>query len=659
MSFVSLKIFKNSKLIQTKVFSDDQISIGSSQGLSLQLENISPWHVLIEKKHDKFLILDLDSDTGTKLNGKSIEEETLINSGDKIEVGDYTLEFFIVSKKEDKKEKKISKKQSQSKKEEVDPRSISIPSIEEEEGESLEKQEKSFPKINLEEEQKRRKDKGIWSTYAPKSRMKDMEECLKPSVGSLIEVVVCWKERALASYHFRKKQDVFMGSGKSCQIPYPNLISQAPYKLLSISTGVKVFVAGQGGVLIQGKDEETRKRHDLSQGQTITLKPYEMVKVNLTSSFQIYVRLTQKTPVAPLAGVFNLRVPEALALFLAVMLTGFLVFYGSLYAPVFLAKDVDLIEKDIRIAKIVFEPRKQVAIDLNKKTTPVVQKIKLDKPQPKPRAVKKAAVKVKKPQVKSAQRLSNPRKSKQGKLSATAPGKKKSPKKVKVGSVRPGGSLKTGKKGSSAKTKAPDPSKVGLLGAFGGGGSLDKLDKGATGPGGLLGMSEQNTGYGGTEESYSGEGVGTKIKDEAAGGTGSSFVGLKGIKTTGKGLGTSGTGTGGLGKRARLSMKFGSDDLDASGSIDRAAILKVLKDNQPLFARCYDRVSGQSAVQGNLVMQWIIQTSGKGSQAKAIDNKVGSRALASCVADVLEKLNFPKPPSGQIPKVSFTFRFYL
>ena len=62
-------------------------------------------------------------------------------------------------------------------------------------------------------------------------------------------------------------------------------------------------------------------------------------------------------------------------------------------------------------------------------------------------------------------------------MAAQAPGKKPRTKKVTVGSVRPGGSLKTGKKGSSAKTVAPDPSKVGLLGVFGGEGKLSKLDK--------------------------------------------------------------------------------------------------------------------------------------------------------------------------------------
>ena len=95
MSYLSLKIFKHGQFVKTKMFTDDQISIGSSEGLSLQLEGISPWHILIERKHDVFCILDLDSETGTLLNGQRITDETLISSGALITVGPYEIQFFV------------------------------------------------------------------------------------------------------------------------------------------------------------------------------------------------------------------------------------------------------------------------------------------------------------------------------------------------------------------------------------------------------------------------------------------------------------------------------------------------------------------------------------------------------------------------------------
>ena len=95
MSYLLLKIFQNSKLLKTKIFTDDQISIGSSEGLSLHLPELSPWHLLIEKKQTVFSILDLNSETGTFVNGIQITEESLLKSGDKIKVGPYELHFFI------------------------------------------------------------------------------------------------------------------------------------------------------------------------------------------------------------------------------------------------------------------------------------------------------------------------------------------------------------------------------------------------------------------------------------------------------------------------------------------------------------------------------------------------------------------------------------
>jgi len=102
LSYLSLKIFKDGQLIKTKIFTDDQISIGSSEGLSLQLEGLSPWHILIEKKHNIFCILDLNSETGTKLNGEELNDEAPISSGSKISAGPYELQFFIgpISNKE-------------------------------------------------------------------------------------------------------------------------------------------------------------------------------------------------------------------------------------------------------------------------------------------------------------------------------------------------------------------------------------------------------------------------------------------------------------------------------------------------------------------------------------------------------------------------------
>ena len=300
--------------------------------------------------------------------------------------------------------------------------------------------------------------KGFWNTYAPLSKIKDLDEFLEPSLGNLIEVIVCWKERILRTYHFSEGGDIFMGAEKTCQIKFPNMLNQASYRLLSIASGAKIYLSHSvRGLLFQGRDKSTRTFHELKGSQTVMLKPYEMARLDFPHSLKIYIRLMSKPQKIPFVGLLNLRVSEAMALLLAFLLTGLLVFYGSLYAPVFLVADTDFIEKDVRLAKVVFKkpPAKVVKYDLGEKTRRAEIKRK------KPRIVKKKpSVKtIKRPKLRKKPRIvkrrTTPRKSKPGKMAAQAPGKKPQKKKITVGSVRPGGSLKTGKKRLFGKNCCP------------------------------------------------------------------------------------------------------------------------------------------------------------------------------------------------------------
>ena len=715
MQYLSLKIFKDSKLIKTKIFTDDQISIGSSEGLSLQLEGLSPWHALIEKKHDIFCILDLNSESGTRLNGQKITDETVINSGAVIRIGSYEVHFFIGPPTETAVKTKSpavqpsqpsAPKSPASSAPAVQPSQPSVPESPAPSAPAVQPSQPSAPEspapsapavdeVNDLASQKepssssafsapafsvpnadssaqaeslemaaqpvsKPSQKGFWNTYAPLSQIKNLEDYLEPSIGNLIEVNVCWKERVLHSHYFSKSGDVFIGGGKNCQIFFPNMQDRPSYKLLTVSSGAQIYLSGSvTGALFQGKEKSTRISHALKGNQSVTLKPYEMIRLDFDSNLKLYVRLINKPALPPKEGLLNLRLSEALALLLAFLLTALLFFYGALYAPSFLADDIDFIDKEIRTAQVVFkkkpEKRKVIKYDLDKKTvkSPVVAKKKKSK------LVKKPAIKAN--VKKTVKKISSPKKGRQGKMAAVAKGRKP-PKKtrVKVGSARPGGSIKTGKKGSSAKTVAPDPTKVGVVGMFGSGGKLSELDKGASGPGGLTGLANEASGYSGTPDAYEGKGLGTKTKEFAGGGKGKAIQGISGIKTKGRGFGLSGTGTGGLGERGRLSMEFSSTDVDVTGEIDKNAILRVIKRNQPKFERCYQTsLNEKTSVQGNLSMKWVISAKGRGQNARSIESDIDSRTLKNCVANVLESLIFPEPPSGQIPEVRFTFRFYL
>jgi pilus assembly protein CpaF len=78
-----------------KDFDKDEITIGrvKENDIVLAKNNISKRHVRIVRKEDKFKIIDLKSTNGTYINGRRIDGPYDLKEGDKIYVGDYTLEL--------------------------------------------------------------------------------------------------------------------------------------------------------------------------------------------------------------------------------------------------------------------------------------------------------------------------------------------------------------------------------------------------------------------------------------------------------------------------------------------------------------------------------------------------------------------------------------
>ena len=652
MKALFLKIFQNEKLLTLRPFTDKQISVGSGEGLNLKLEGASPWHCLIEEKEGRCKVSDLGSEFGTFLNGKKIEREASVQSGDFISFQDYHIQVFFNSPP-DKDEVPV------------------FPTLQKGKGSSDSESEKKdeMPSSDSESEKKDempslkaesfKKQKGVWSTFAPPSKIKNLDEYLEPSIGNLIEVVVAWKERILSVSHFSQSGNIYVGNSSNCSITLPSFSGIKKYKLLKIHGGARVFLkSGFTGALIQGKNKSTREVKELSGEQNLVLKPYEMFRINFSESVCIYVRIIDKPKTPVVTDLFKFRGSELAVLFFSFLLTMGIVFYSALYAPLFLLDDVKLREDKIRIAKVSFEKTPLLTADykLSDKMQ-VAKKIGIKKKKPKliKRTQKKKTLKPKKTVT------AKPRRSR---VRSKVVGVKKKRVKLKSGSARPGGSLKTGKRGSSPKTVAPDPTKVGLLGVLGGGGNLKKLDKGSSGTsgGGILGLAKDATGFAGTQESYSGEGIGTKTKDVASGGRGSSLVGISGIKTKnrGKDLLKGKDRGGGLGTRGFVNIEVGAEDIEVEGEIDRAAILRVIRKNRARFDSCYQASLQQNtSLQGQLKMRWKILSNGRGNDAGVVDDGVGSSQLSGCMSGVLESLRFPAPPSGQIPRISFKFIFSI
>ena len=493
-------------------------------------------------------------------------------------------------------------------------------------------------------------------TFAPPSEIKDLDQAIPPGKGGVVEILVAWEERIIAVYHSKKHEMVTIGNHSSAVIQVPNLFSSQPYSLVHAGQIAQVYIAkGMGGKIIR---ENKQVDFDLALkkgvmttsangGCRLSLGQKEVLRVDLHPSLRVYIRYTSLAAKAPKAMLFDFNEAELVGIGLALCFMLALFFFVGIYYPRFLLEEEKLDEKVIRMATIQFKPQRRPKL-----ARMSVQKKKRSKKENIPvRAPKKS----KKPvQIKKAGK-------KPGKIGAVASRKKpkKRPKKV-VTSARQGASpIKSKKGGSGARSPKPDPTKVGLLGVFGKGGIQKQLDKAYSGAGELGGLADQATGSSGTKETYSGEGIGTKFKDAGVGGKGSNLIGISGVSTRGRGGGTKGFGRGGgFGTRGSVNLSFGTSEIDIEGSVDRDAILRVVRSNRAQLERCHSVVlQNNPSIQGRIKVKWVIRND-RVVSASIESNQSGSKTLAQCLVSRLKNWRFPGAvPKGASGEISFPFVF--
>jgi len=91
---LSLKIFQNGQLIEQKTLSQDVVKIGKlkSSHLCLEDDSVARMHAVIEVSGSDVRVIDLGSSTGTVLNGRRVEKNDVLKSGDVLEFGPFRIE---------------------------------------------------------------------------------------------------------------------------------------------------------------------------------------------------------------------------------------------------------------------------------------------------------------------------------------------------------------------------------------------------------------------------------------------------------------------------------------------------------------------------------------------------------------------------------------
>ena len=686
---VVLKIHKNGQLVEEKRFTHVPVVFGSSDTEShvvLKQEGISGIHARIEKREEQFFICDMGSETGTFKNSDKILEARL-QSGDSINIGEFSLEFNLeevaasVQQTPPPPEPSPPKPQPSQESpkppvEETAPKPPSPPPITTEPSPPM-------PQTFAQESPKTSKTTSVGmsskkvfnpNTFAPKGPYQDINEFIKPTKGSIVEVLVAWRERVISVYHFSRKGSLVVGTDPSCDVIVP-LISSNSNKasmLQIINNQIQIVLyPGMEGVLISEKQSI-----DFSQmmtmgrgGNHLVLKQSEMARIQLGGQVELVVRYASPAPKPAVIPFMDFSSNGFLVTLLAVVLSGILMLWVTLNRLDKIDRPED---EEFRTALIITKPPPRPPT--SSKVTPPPP------PKSKPKEIKKVIKMEKKKKITKVPKKSNKLKTSKRKKkrrtrvtkternqkrrgggggARSVRGKNKT-RANRAGSVKKGGSVKTAKKQGAQMQSEKNLKKSGIFSAFGSGGRNNRLDQSYSGSGELAGLADQASGSAGFAEDRPGQGLGSRFRETGAG-RGRSNVGVTNLRKKGRGRGSGGFGGVGLGGRKSVSIIPGGQGEEFSGQIDRDGIRRVFYDNQRAIRYCYEKeLNRNTMLSGTLKLNFDIGEHGRVVGRPSIkwgSSTMKSRAVASCVLNRLKSWRFPEPPRNQVVNVMYPLAF--
>lgn len=660
---IIFRVFKNNQIHFVKQFIDkDQIVFGSSLDsgaevdVDLESKEVSAIHCLVEKRGTQYYLCDLGSSQGTYKNGQVVLDEPL-NTNDEFQVGPFKVVFFVGVPKPVHNQETSSEIIVMAKPTEPPVRTSAVvpppaPS------------QQAKPTINAAFVGQRAVNKGAayarvkksknQKTFAPASQHQNLNEFIKPGQGSLVQVIVSWKERVLHTHHFEPRGHYKSGPDQAIQLP----LGAAPkdFVMLDCTAGVVVRMT-------QDMKAEVHRAEDIMvlSESNYRLQQNEVLFVHLPNGMQLAIRFAPKTKLVPLDSPLILTSSEFTGILAASIFAVLLSLIMSVLAPKAVPEEEDV----QRVAQVIFNaPPKVTPPPVIPIPPPKPPEVTPPPPKP-PEPPKKVAITEKVQEVKNK---GVPDKSDQRAQQASSSGRasevkpKDSKLKTKMfTSTKQGGAIRTGPKaGANAQSKEPDPTNAGLLSAFGSGGARSQLDKAYSGSGEALGAGEKATGASGFSENRAGNDLGSKFKDTGAGGKGTATQGIAGVGTKGgSGYGT-GIGGSGFGNKDSVAIQAGGAEEEFIGSIDKEAVRRAVRSALLSFKACYDReYKKDTKLEGKVVISWEIHEKGIAKNARVLKDKstLGNPAVEECVRARLLTLRFPEPPPGSMAEAVYPFLF--
>ncbi len=608
---IQLKIQGPDGLMRDELLTQDSAIVGSGPSATIRLADpkVSAAHVMLKVKGSDVILLDLGSDSGTRLQGQTIKEPTVLASGDYIEVG--TTRIKVIFGDADATDV-VTVRQAEQTDEE---RTVTEGRRSGVRAETVKARASTSPAVAVKPAAKRPVEgalssfQGTTLALGPNgNRMlnEEFSEDERPVENDRqLEVALLWGDTVIDVRSFPVGQPVKIGPGDQSDVRVYSEALGEGFELVTATGGIHIPPGAKGIVRRDGKESEASGELTLGLADRCLvtfetsnlvlrwIRPAKRLKSSLFDSVDFYF-----TKVLSVAFMLHL-----------VLLIGFWITPTS--------SDMlseDLFKNPSAFAKLIIKPpekEKKKKFDLS--------------------GVKEGAK----------------AKGKEGKFG------KKEAKKEDAAPSKKGSPIVNAHKREEDRTKIM---KAGLLGALGG---ADGAASNIFGPGGLgTGINNALGGLKGGAGMGDAHGVGGLGSRGTGSGGGGTALGIGGLGTKGNGHGRGGYGSIDLGGRGKGDTRIVPGRTIVQGSLSKDIIAKIIRRHWNEIKYCYEtELNKNPNLYGKVSVAFTIDGAGAVSDANVNETTMNNSNVENCMMTRVRRWRFPEPKGGGQVFVTYPWVF--
>lgn len=598
----------------------ESIIVGSGAGAAVKVTDpkVSNLHCMLKVEKDgSVTVIDLGSESGTRVKDASVKDPTIVTSGDVITIGESKVKVVFGNGAELAEAKPADEKPAEAKSE---PKA----------------EAKAEAKSEEKSDKKTKKDKKDKAPTPPKALAGTGKnaavlfneplpaEAIPTETEKVLQVALLWGDTLINVQHFAEGVPVTIGEGKGTRF---NVFSPGVGGTFTLaeskgSTAV-VNVPSEAGLVVTTKSDSHKSKEQLkSEGKlraadggvradAVELALHDRAQISLDNVAFIvrYVR--------PSAAITLNTLQEHDFTFFKITSICLMAFFALVAAMIITpltggGEGDDIFANPSKYVKMVVKPEKKQEIKKFKDLSGIAEGAKA--------------------------------KEKEGKFGKQDKDKKEADPSKKGAPV------------VDANKREEDRKKVSSLmaGMFGGGAASNVFGPGGLGTGinNALGGLQGGAGVG---DAQGVGGLGSRGSGSGGGGTG---LGLGGLGTKGGGRGAGGYGSIDLGGRGKDSTRVIPGKTTVIGGLDKDVIMKVIKRHQNEIKFCYEQeLQKNPSLGGKVAVAWTIDPSGGVSEANVSESSIGNANVESCIVQRIRRWKFPEPAGGGIVNVTFPWIF--